>query len=135
MSQWTHVCGAIRIDGLMVKHGPAKSLIGAKMHENKPTGSEGPIDLDFTYTGYEEEYGGSLNIGTISVSGDLRDYDDYEEIFRWVEELRVSLKPYMMFRSICILIEVEYKQLWLITQEFNKESEPFLKIEPYKNLD
>ncbi len=129
MSQWTHVCGAIRVDGLLVKHEFAAFKIQQAAKIALPKGSEGPMVVAFTYTGHQDGNSGSVNIGTLMISGDLRDFDDPQVVFDWVLKLQKTLSPYnMLFRSVCILIEVEYKQNYLITQRTDEESNSIIEM-------
>ena len=130
MSQWTHVCGAIRVDGLLVKHTPAQEIIKQAMMEHVPEGSEGLLDVRFLYTGYEEDMSASMNIGTIAISGDLRDYDDVQEIFDWIGLLQSRLRQLrMLFRTVSVLVEVEYKDNHIIFVKMDDKYENILTMQ------
>lgn len=118
MSQWTHVSGCIRIDGMPQiagtnnpmhdyaavlgrpsnddyslggEHGPA---------ENIPAGSEGSIQYHAT------KAGNGLVWQTVAVWGDLRDFgaEDTPEIDAWFA--RIVASP-LMLRAASLLVEVE----------------------------
>lgn len=132
MSTWTHVCGAIRFDGMLVKHQPALKMIESQINHEVPTGSEGPLHLNLYYTGYEEEMGGSMNIATLSVSGDLRDFNNADIIWDWVKDLIHRLKPYILPRQIALLVEVEGQGIWFIRNRYDKEYNMTISIEKIK---
>lgn len=96
MSQWTHVGGAVRLD--MIQFGTdgavinqVKSIFGnTYSYEDKrsvrdvctvPCGSEGSVQYKVKLTGTPS----SLARVVVTVWGDLRDYDDTEEIVAWVK--------------------------------------------------
>ncbi len=97
MSTWTHVIGAIRIDAIpsiskncTVKD--IKKLIGptnlfGEDNEDSvlPAGSEGTLQYSV------EEYYTGLPWIVIAIWGDLRDYDDVEEIDRWWIKLQKDI--------------------------------------------
>ena len=132
MSIWTHVCGAIRFDGMLIKHQPALKMIESQINHEIPGGTEGPLDLNLYYTGYEEEMSSSLNIATLVVSGDLRDFDDAYEIWAWVKDLVERLKPYILPRQVALLVEVENKGLWLIRDQRDEDHDIHISIERMK---
>jgi hypothetical protein len=125
MSQWTHVCGAIRIDAMPILDNlttsKIKKLFGntARFEDgqdvwdkcNVPTGSEGSVQ--YRIDDNSGEY--SLTWGVIYFWGDLRDYDDYNEIYKWIKKSC----EHLMIRSCSIKIDVEYKGKYLITDIFD----------------
>ena len=133
MSTWTHVCGAIRFDGMLVKHQPALKMIESQINHEIPTGTEGPLDLNLYYTGYEEGMSSSMNIATLVVSGDLRDFNNADIVWDWVKDLVQRLKPYILPRQIALLVEVEGKGIWLIRDRKDKEYNIIVSIEKIKS--
>jgi len=98
MSTWTHVCGVIRIDSIRILN-ESKSLyniISDFQNMSPPYGSEGGL----TITGWEDSDISSLAAFTISIHGDLRDYDDVEEIVDWIEKV-IRLNNLDIRQGIC----------------------------------
>ena len=102
MSVWTHVAGIIRVDGLRIDNDAKpdwNKIIGKELnwgdsHEIwddydknpetfMPCGSEGSLKKII----WENPNKSSLASYTISVFGDLRDYDDLVEIEKWFTEI------------------------------------------------
>lgn len=116
MSQWTHVAGVIRIDGM-------PSLVGLNQEQeraeiqrmigntcgsyddaskwdacNVPCGSEGSLQYGYSFYGHDEVVSGflassSLSRGAITIWGDLRDYDDENEIIEWFKGIMAKFQP------------------------------------------
>lgn len=125
MSQWTHVSGALRIDGLpqMGITPDLRSILGqpssnpfdtssdAPYREASgiPAGSEGSIQYAIN------DAGDGLVWKTVAVWGDLRDFgeDDTHEINEWfariVEASSLANAPRtkLMLRTAHLLVEVE----------------------------
>ena len=114
MSIWTHVVGAIRIDGLpqMIETDTADSIskiIGPMClweddnwdkKSTLPCGSEGSLQ----YKIIEHDKGLSWII--VPIWGDLRDYDDVNEIRQWWNNLiDIALKDRV--RQAVLQISVE----------------------------
>lgn len=116
MSQWTHVCGAIRFDGLLLNHTVACTVIQQEFMLQTPKGSEGPLNVQMIYTGHQEDNSSSLSIGTLAISGDLRDYDDIDYIYGWIKDRCKLLKSKgVLIRDMSITIEVKFHQKFHIT--------------------
>lgn len=106
MSQWTHVNAAIRynyLDMLQAKN-PIENGVFGTPHDyygnapegfasfpgspSIPFGSEGSLDYRVTKTGEEN----SLASRTVIFWGDLRDYDDVEELRKYFNKVIDSSK-------------------------------------------
>jgi len=115
MSQWTHVCGCIRFDairgvpgqnieslkkalGNTVSYGDPKEKWDAC---DVPCGSEGSLQ----YSIYENPSLSSIAAYTVSVHGDLRNYDSVDEIEKWLN--RVTENWNKMIRQVVFHIRVE----------------------------
>jgi len=117
MSQWTHVCGLIRVDSIdfggddlvaKIELEDALGPISSYEHRcdtNAPSGSEGSLQwkiLDGT------RY---INRFNIAIWGDLRDYgssdEDIDEIRRWFKNV---CKSCMMVRDAVLHIHVEFRK-------------------------
>lgn len=100
MSQWTHVCGSIRIDDLGEM--PREELVeklgrvlhydddetvwdDARKHPERftPMGSEGGIEYEI-YTNPDKSDTARY---VVSIFGDLRDYTDVNAIKEWFENI------------------------------------------------
>lgn len=97
MSQWTHVTATIRVDAfnrdLTIEK--LESIIGKPQGHGKPyleeweddkvlpCGSEGSLE----YTLYEDPDESNMAAYVITVFGDLRDYEDSDEIISWFESI------------------------------------------------
>lgn len=105
MSQWTHVAGLIRIDGLPFMMGLNQEQERAEVQRmignacgydddkskwdacNVPCGSEGSLHYCYDFTGYDEDISHSAMRSAISIWGDLRDYGDKEAIVKWFKSV------------------------------------------------
>jgi hypothetical protein len=128
MSQWTHVAGCIRIDHFIGDLNPdvfrndIKKSFGntCDFYDNRsvwdccnvPCGSEGSIQYDMS-----EISDDSLEWGLIYIWGDLRDYTDYQEIYRWIKK---SCEPFIV-RQCAVEVECEFGE-WKYFIHCNKES-------------
>lgn len=88
MSQWTHVAGLVRLDGIGFLKGwtpedEKRELEKVLASSSLPLGSEGPLQYQVQIT-FPESH---LCRGHIALWGDLRDYDDVKEIRKWLEGL------------------------------------------------
>jgi hypothetical protein len=83
MSVWTHVIGAIYINSL--NHTDVEDHLIALL-EPVPYGSEGPLEYDVQYVGYEDGNSRSLKCAVVTIWGDLRDVDSPHEVVAWVEK-------------------------------------------------
>ena len=118
MSIWTHVAAIIRIDtikGLGI--GPQnkeelEKVLGPVARFNSsdedwnsctlPRGSEGSLE----YVIWENEDEHCVSAFTVSVFGDLRDYDEIESIEKWFNEFCGKFSGWIR-QAVC-LAEVEY---------------------------
>ncbi len=125
MSQWTHVNASIRFDGIK---GLTKELTEADLgkmckwedkdssHWNSsklPCGSEGSIEYKIVKTGSEHSVASMVVVFT----GDLRDYDDTQEIIDYFS----SIVEGRMVRSGIIEVSVEYGTLVILQYDSNEE--------------
>lgn len=117
MSIWTHVAAIIRIDsikgfgiGPQSKEelekvlGPVAEFDGTDEEWNActlPRGSEGSLK----YAIWENEDEHCTSAFTVSVFGDLRDYDETETIEKWFNEF---CGKFPMIRQAICVAEVEY---------------------------
>lgn len=118
MSTWTHVAAIIRIDsirgfGLGPKSkgdiekalGPVARFGGTDEEWNActlPCGSEGSLE----YIIWENEDDSSVAAFTISIFGDLRNYDETESIEKWFNGFCGKFSRWIR-QAVC-LAEVEY---------------------------
>lgn len=117
MSIWTHVAAIIRIDSIkgFVGMGPQskeelEKVLGpvAKFNGNDevrnsctlPCGSEGSLQ----YAIWENEDEHDISAFTVSVFGDLRDYDETEPIEKWFNEF---CGKFPLIRQAICVAEVE----------------------------
>ena len=116
MSQWTHVNGCIRIDGIPCIEDVSKKSIRKILGNtcdfnssdseweacNVPRGSEGSIQYELISAG------GGLVLWTIPVWGDLRDFgtDDIHIIKEWFD--KIINKSDLSIRSAILEIRIEY---------------------------
>lgn len=114
MSQWTHVAGIFRVDALIINEEvqketikEIKGLLGKIVDFGDdddwntllPCGSEGSLK----YEVIPNPSLNSLSAFTIPVWGDLRDYDNVDEIISWFEGVCRNL----WIRQAIIEIDVE----------------------------
>jgi len=108
MSIWTHIAGVIRLDTLpSFKTKSAIARVKEIFNKNVPWGSEGP--LEFTV----QEIRSHINILWCNVifHGDLRDYDNIDEVEKWIRESCKACVDQLkcIIRQAIIQIEVEYE--------------------------
>lgn len=112
MSQWTHVCGCIRVDAIRGLIGDTPGTLKTKLGKivrfmdedyktTLPCGSEGSIQYDIIVNPNKEE----LAAYVVPIWGDLRDYSNVEEIKNWFNGVCDSID---MIRDAVISIDVEY---------------------------
>ena len=138
MSQWTHVAGLIRIDSMVDLLGGSDTTermlrdrlgytwnyddLGNRAREihidnsHVPFGSEGSVQYEIVKTRLETGSGEhSLSWGHIAIHGDLRDFDDPNEIYRWlVDSLATINEDGLGFRDVIVAIQVEYADQHII---------------------
>ena len=98
MSIWTHVCGAVRVDDIRPISGGSLAKTLYQWQVMVPTGSEGDLNV----SGWENPSVSSLASYTITIHGDLRDYDDTQEIVAWLNK-----NSEKFIRQGCVQIAVE----------------------------
>ena len=121
MSQWTHVCGCIRVDSLdhetmqeNLRNILGKTLFYRSPYEEweeqyehpelyTPTGSEGGIEYDI----WENPNHSHLDAYKISIWGDLRDYCSVKEITEWFNKILYGSK--LLIRDAVLSIHVEWQ--------------------------
>lgn len=128
MSQWTHVSGCIRVDGMpqiIPLSDPSHDITGAlgipssndwlpgrRYREAKdiPGGSEGSIQYAIT------DAGNGLVWKTVAIWGDLRDFgiEDTPQIDAWFA--RIVDSP-LMLRAAALLVEIEGNSSYLLLAE------------------
>ena len=115
MSQWTHVSGCIRVDGLpeLLTERMVRDVFGWPStnpflpHDkyfhgrNIPGGSEGTLQYEII------KAGDGLVMYTVAVWGDLRDVgaDDTDALVQWFTRIVTSG---LLIRSASLLVEVEH---------------------------
>lgn len=119
MSQWTHVNASIRFDSLLGDGKPTVRELGIiNSYYNPyefsiiPSGSEGSIEYTIVDTGSEN----ALAANVVVFSGDLRDYENEQEILRYFKRI-VKNKT---IRSGILEIDIETKDTILYRYRFNK---------------
>ena len=111
MSEWTHILGVIRFDSWSKNVTPRpvrardnvefeSSTIYSAFDSNRPTGSEGPLEVNVIETSKGP---------TLLITGDLRDFgrDNMPDIIEWLNEsydlVRRVFDNTSMFTSLTIL--------------------------------
>ena len=141
MSQWTHVAGIIRIDsmvGLLGRLDTTERILRDRLgytwnyddlgnkardihidNSHVPFGSEGSVQYEIVKTRSETGSGKhSLSWGHIAIYGDLRDFDDPNEIYNWLGNALVDVnKDGISIRDIIVSIVVEYSNQYIIFQD------------------
>lgn len=113
MSVWTHVAGIIRIDDLRFDERSPKEVI-AKSLSYIPGGSEGCLDYSVNVNPDISH----LAAYVISIWGDLRDYDDADEVKEWfVNWCDVLGNIFAGIRNAVITIEVEEQEPITVTYQ------------------
>lgn len=140
MSQWTHVCGCVRVDYLPFIDGNEKGKdFKYKLKEifgktcnwkdsrdiwnncNVPCGSEGSIQYDIEHTACDN----SVSWGVVYIWGDLRDYENANAIYEWIKKATETL----IIRSCSVKIDVEYQHSYLVYDHFDdKKIETFIEM-------
>jgi len=117
MSQWTHVNGSIRIDGIpgiddKVDIKSIREILGVTCRWNSPDkrwkdcnvprGSEGSIQYQIIPAG------GGFVLWTVAIWGDLRDFgkEDVKKIRKWFK--KVTEQSGLDIRSAILEVNVEY---------------------------
>ncbi len=135
MSQWTHVAATIRIDSLFhkeeyyqIRNALGKTLSwGDEIDSDTyymPYGSEGSLKYIIT----ENPDKSSVAAFTVTIYGDLRDYDDADAIIKWFEEVCNKF----FIRQAVITIDVEYQKT--VYGSFTGESRLNKKLYSYNEI-
>ena len=134
MSQWTHVCGCIRIDTLpFVQRSPERILysrFGNTVQFNDPPekwelctvprGTEGSVQYKVVKTAPHYNH---MAWGVIYIWGDLRDYESPQAIYEWIKKSCANLEADAMTIRDCIVkIDVEYRCNYLVTTKVDNET-------------
>lgn len=146
MSNWTHVAGIIRVDGIIESSdmgNDIKRIIGKEVHfdssmdewndfdrnpeEYLPCGSEGTLRM----TLWENPNKSSMAAYTVSIFGDLRDHDSPTEIIKWFRNKTLMLDLVSCgIRNACVTASNECfgVKSWTynenaVRQFFNKNNE------------
>ncbi len=119
MAVWTHIGGIIRLDNLPMIPYDGGALMGKALQlteeqaiewlsANAPIGSEGGLTFYAKRTQTVEENSTGLVWGSVSFAGDLRDYDDTEEVKQWlINAAAMLLGKLTVIRNAAVTIEVE----------------------------
>jgi len=122
MSQWTHVAAVFRLDSAEreLTQEKLETIIGeAITYEDMcrgdwfyegtkylPYGREGSL----AYACIENDDEDYVDAYLVTVTGDLRDYDNSDEIEKWfMDSVKGFSEHSMTIRQACITIEVEYQ--------------------------
>ena len=110
MSDWTHIAGIVRIDQIPIGiRQLTEENIRAMFAEGAPIGSEGGLTFVATKTQVIEPTGFSAIWGSVSITGDLRDFSDKKKVEEWLQGLPSKLKEHQaLIRNAVINIDVEY---------------------------
>lgn len=132
MSQWTHVCGCIRIDSITHQgmEEKIKEALGDIISYDSPSndwdmadccpelftpfGSEGGIK----YSIWENPKHNHIAAYTVSIWGDLRDYQNVDEIKQWFN--KVLYNSNLIIRDAVLSVDVEYQGKTILSRN-NKE--------------
>ena len=144
MSQWTHITAAIRYNYLEMLMGNSpidmgcfgkpvgweddfKSEVPAITGSpTLPCGSEGSLDYEIIKSKDES----SLGCRDAIFHGDLRDYDDVEEILEYFKE--ITTKDKYMVRSGVLEIDVEFKRARVF--RFDIDTKEWVEYVPTKGF-
>ncbi len=120
MSQWTHVTGVARVDSLwgIVMPPDRTQDILQEIFSKPPTGSEGPAHIGITKT---RAYN-SMSWGYVSITGDLRDFDDARGIMDWFEACLARFEDAkLLVRDAVLSIDIERKDKVVVTLDPNRD--------------
>lgn len=128
MSKWTHVNASIRFDGLTNKTLPTKKELGIvckygdedeSRWENPdlPCGSEGSIDYRIIKNPDKD----CVAAMVVVFWGDLRDYDNIDEILQYFEEITIGKD----IRSGILEIDVEFREI--LIYRYNQDTEKWVR--------
>ncbi len=133
MSQWTHVAGMIRLDGLLLSEEQVEG-VNTALDEDVPSGSEGPLQFGLIPGGESH-----LNFAQVAIWGDLRDYDSTLPIIDWLNRSTAKLKKAGAWvRQAAITIGIEGQDevhLHYVEEQFKVYKGPVQEAEsPYNSL-
>lgn len=99
MSTWTHVAAIFRIDAVKGFFGPQsreeiKEVLG-RGNCTLPCGSEGSLKYDI----WENKDDCSVAAFTVSVFGDLRDYEETDSIRKWFDSF---CSKFLIRQAVCL---------------------------------
>lgn len=120
MSQWTHVIGAIRYDGLQRQEG-MEHHPGLFVGHDVPRGSEGPIEVDIWVNPSKAH----LAAYCVTFWGDLRDYTNVDELVEYFD--RISKGRFV--RSGVIRIDVDCQRTLIL--DISTDGVDVVHIIPY----
>jgi hypothetical protein len=120
MSQWAHVNGSIRIDGItgLLPNPDFKSMFRTCNYEdpedkwkacNVPKGSEGSLKINI----WQNPDDSCMARFTINIFGDLRDYENKDEIKNWFTD--ICTKHDLMIRDAVLTCDIEYNSISVFT--------------------
>lgn len=129
MSIWTHVNGNIRIDSLRFDNNEIstiKNILGKIIHfddndykTNLPCGSEGSLEYNIVENPNESD----ISAFSVSIFGDLRDYDDVDYIEKWFNNI---LNEFLI-RNAVLEINVEGQQNIILYSVDDEKGNPSCK--------
>lgn len=125
MSIWTHVAGMIRVDSIFPKGIPSLGRtcdFDSPQSEwdlcDVPCGSEGSLFWRFENT----QRGNSLSRGHFSIWGDLRSYENPDEVLAWLNTLPEILRDAGFgIRQAVVQCEVENQGAHLFHFEHSED--------------
>jgi len=129
VSRWTHIAGIIRIDQIPIRIPQlSEEAVIAMFSENAPRGSEGGLTFHAVRTQVIEPAGFPAVWGSISITGDLRDFDNYMKVEEWLQGLPPKLKEHQaLIRNAVINIDVEYGPC--VVMVWNPRTDDFTTID------
>lgn len=123
MSVWTHINGNIRVDGIggLTDEPDFGEILGkvTNYYDEEtvetilPEGSEGSLD----YNVWKNPRKHDVFTYSVSIFGDLRDYEDVDYIERWFDEVCKKL----WIRQASLQVEVEWGEKVLLYWDDDKE--------------
>lgn len=117
MSEWTHVNASIRIDSIRCLEGINIEKIYSVICNKHIFGSEGGLECNI----WDNPNKNCIAAFTFNIFGDLRDYDDSEEILNWFSDICNKL----FIRSAIIEIDMEYNTV--ILARWDSENKELIK--------
>lgn len=133
MSQWTHICGCVRIDSFFGSTTKAKieEVFGKILRYESPywewelqdgnpelytpTGSEGGIEYDI----WENPDKSCAASYTVSIWGDLRDYCSVKEISEWFNKILYGSD--LPIRDAVLSIDVKWQEKAVLLYKYEAD--------------